>query len=77
MNQSRHRAAGARDEQPPLVVRPAIVGNMLIAISQLSGIVVGFCVLSGLVFGGYRLLSKRFGDPSAQGAMISLHLSDK
>ena len=50
---------------------------MLIAIFQLSGIVVAFCVLSGLAFGGYRFLSKRFGGPGAQGAMIVLHLGDK
>ena len=77
INQISYRASVSRDEQPPLVVRPASVGNMLIAIFQLSGIVVGFCVLSGLVFGAYRLLTKRFGDPSAQEAMISLHLSGK
>ncbi len=77
LNQISYRASVSRDEQPPLVVRPASVGNMLIAIFQLSGIVVGFCVLSGLVFGGFRFLSKRFGDPSAQEAMIALHLSDK
>ncbi len=72
-----YRASVSRDEQPPIVVRPASVGNMLIAIFKLSGIVVAFCVLSGLVFGGYRFLSKRFGDPNAQEAMIALHLSDK
>lgn len=77
LSQVSYRASVSRDEQPPIVVRPASVGNMLIAIFQLSGIVVGFCVLSGLVFGGFRFLSKRFGDPSAQEAMIALHLSDK
>ena len=77
LSQISYRASVSRDEQPPIVIRPASVGNMLIAIFKLAGIVVGFCVLSGLVFGGLRFLSRRFGDPSAQGAMIALHLSDK
>ena len=77
LSEINYRASVSRDEQPPIVVRPASVGNMLIAIFQLSGIVVAFCVLSGLAFGGYRFLSKRFGGPGAQGAMTVLHLSDK
>lgn len=72
-----YRASVSRDVQPPIIVRPASVGNMLIAIFKLSGIVVAFCVLSGLVFGAFRFLSGRFGGPGAQGAMTVLHLSDK
>jgi hypothetical protein len=77
LNGINYQASVTRDEQPPIVVRPASVGNMLIAIFKLSGIVVAFCVLSGLVFGVFRFMSRQFGDPNAQEAMISLHLSDK
>ncbi|MDQ6758278.1 MAG: hypothetical protein M3Z32_00260 [Acidobacteriota bacterium] len=72
-----YRASVSRDEKPPVIVRPASVGNMLIAIFKLAGIVVTFCVLSGLVFGVLRFLAGRFGGPGAQGAMTVLRLSDK
>ena len=77
LRQVNYRASVSRDVTPPIIVRPASVGNMLIAIFKLSGIVVVFCVSSGLVFAAFRLASRRFGGPNAQGAMITLHLVDK
>ena len=77
LQQVSYRASVSRDVTPPIIVRPQSVGNMLVAIFQLSGIVVVFCVLSGLVFAAFRFLSKRFGGPNAQEAMITLHLVDK
>ena len=77
LQQVNYRASVSRDETPPIIVRPQSVGNMLVAIFKLSGIVVVFCVLSGLAFAAFRLASRRFGGPNAQEAMTTLHLVDK
>jgi len=49
----------------------------VLAIFTLAGIVLGFCLLSGLAFGGLRILLRRFGHSDAESPMISLHLTDK
>lgn len=72
-----YQASIMLDERPPIVVKPQSVGKMMVAIFTLTGIVLGFCVLSGLAFGGFRMLRQRLGPKDAQEAMILLHLSDK
>lgn len=44
---------------------------------MLAGIIIGFCVVSGLLFAAGRILSRRFGTKDADGAMITLHLEGK
>jgi hypothetical protein len=44
---------------------------------MLAGIIIGFCVVSGLLFAGARILSRRFGTKDADEAMITLHLEGK
>jgi len=61
----------------PLVVTPQTAGQMLLAIISLAGIVLGFCLLSGIAFGGMLMLARRFGYSGAEGSLITLHLSDK
>jgi len=62
---------------PPLEIKPQTAGKMLLAIISLAGLVLGFCVLSGLAFGGMLLVARRFGYSGAEGSLITLHLSGK
>ncbi len=51
--------------------------NLFLNIIILCGILAGFCVLSGLVVGGLRVLFRRAGASGEGDAMISLHLSGR
>lgn len=52
-------------------------GNLFWNIAILCGILAAFCLVSGLVFGGIRVMFRR-ADASGEGdAMISLHLSGR
>jgi hypothetical protein len=72
-----YQAAVSWNEPIPIPVKPQSVAQMILAIIELAGIVVAFCVLSGLAFGSYRILSRRFGHSGAGDAMILLDLRDK
>jgi hypothetical protein len=50
---------------------------MVLGILALAGIVLGFCLLSGLAFGAFRVMARRFGYSDAGTAMTTLHLGDK
>ncbi|MGA2184671.1 MAG: hypothetical protein ABSH47_16745 [Bryobacteraceae bacterium] len=52
------------------------IANMILSIFALAGILIVFCLVSGLLFAGGRVLLQRFGLVSADEAMIVLHLSD-
>jgi hypothetical protein len=52
-------------------------GNLLLNIALLIGILIVFCALSGLAFGGLRQLFRRFGPDDEGESMVSLHLSDR
>ncbi|MFN0165577.1 MAG: hypothetical protein ACKV22_04020 [Bryobacteraceae bacterium] len=60
-------------ERPP--TRRDNVGDLIVNIFILIGILLGFSLVSGLAFGGIRSLL-RFGR-QAEDAMITLHLSDR
>lgn len=51
--------------------------NLFLNIIILCGILAGFCVVSGLVVGGIRVLFRRAGASGDGDAMISLHLSGR
>jgi hypothetical protein len=73
-----YQAALSSDDQPlPLVLKPQSAAQMVLAIIALAGIVLGFCLLSGLAFGAFRVLSRRFGYSDAGVPFTTLHLSDK
>ena len=72
-----YQAAVSFNEPIPIPVKAQSVAQMILAIIELAGIVVGFCVFSGLAFGGYRVLSRRFGHSGAEDTMIVLDLRDK
>jgi hypothetical protein len=68
------------NETPPapgLVVTPQTAGRMLLAIISLAGLVLGFCVLSGVAFGLMLTVARRFGYSGAEGSLITLNLSGK
>jgi len=52
-------------------------GDMILTIMQLAGVVILFCVLSGLAFGGIRVMRRKIGRGDADDGMITLHLQGK
>ncbi len=42
-----------------------------------AGLIIVFCVLSGVIFAGVRILSRRIGPKGDDGGMITLHLEGK
>jgi hypothetical protein len=77
LSQITYNASVSRDETPPLVIRPETAGQMLMAIISLAGVVLVFCVVSGLAFAAILAISRRFGYSGADGSMTTLHLSGK
>jgi len=53
------------------------IGNLVINIFKLTGLLLVFCLVAGLSFGGFRTLVRRMGPGGDAEAMISLHLSDR
>jgi hypothetical protein len=72
-----YEASVTVNEPMPLVLTPQSTAQMILAIITLAGIVLGFCLASGLLFGGLRVLARRFGYTDAGTALTTLHLSDK
>jgi hypothetical protein len=77
LSQVNYEASVTINEPMPLVLRPETAAQMLLSIITLAGIVLGFCLASGLIFGGLRLIARRFGYTDAGTTMTTLHLSDK
>jgi hypothetical protein len=70
----------ATNEAPPvkpLELKPEAAGQMVLSILSLAGILLGFCLLSGLAVGGILRFARRFGYSAAEGSMITLHLEGK
>lgn len=50
----------------------------ILSMFVLAGIIIGFCLFSGLAFAGFKILSRRrFGTKDAEPEMITLHLGGK
>ncbi len=77
LSQINYEASISLDQVPPLVLKPESAANMLLAIISLAGVVLTFCILSGLAFGLIRVLARKFGYSHANDSMITLHLADK
>ena len=71
------RGTITEDERPPIVIKPQSIAKMILGILALAGIILVFCVLSGLAFGVSRVLLRKFGTSGAEGPMILLNLQDK
>jgi hypothetical protein len=70
----------AENEKPPakpLELKPESAGKMVLAILSLAGLLLAFCLLSGLAVGGVLRLARRFGYSGAEGSTITLHLEGK
>jgi hypothetical protein len=48
-----------------------------LSMATLAGIIIAFCLVSGLLFAGGRVLSRRFGSKDADEGMITLHIEGK
>ncbi len=53
------------------------MAKMLVNVFVLAGVLLLLCVITGIGFGGFRVLARRMGGKSAEETMIMLHLSDK
>ena len=70
----------AENESPPakpLELKPESAGKMVLAILSLAGLLLVFCLLSGLAVGGTLRLARKFGYSAAEGSLITLHLEGK
>ncbi len=73
--QVKYQAEVTVAEPPPsLKNNPA---NLFLNIMILCGVLIGFCLVSGLVFGGLRYARKRSGASPEGDEMISLHLTGR
>ncbi|MGA2881368.1 MAG: hypothetical protein ABSG13_20660 [Bryobacteraceae bacterium] len=70
-------AENQRTPDKPLELKPETAGRMVLAILSLAGLLLGFCLLSGLAVGGTLRLARRFGYSAAEGSLITLHLEGK
>jgi len=71
----RYQATVTQDEYVP--TRRDNMGDLLLNICILIGILAAFAVVSGLVFGGLRGLWRRGGKAAEADAMITLHLENR
>jgi len=53
------------------------IGNLVVNIFRLTGILLVFCLVAGLSFGGFRALFRRAGPSGDAEGVISLHLMDR
>jgi hypothetical protein len=67
----------AWNQPMPLIIRPQTMAQILVAIFMLAGVVIGFCVISGLAFALIRIIARKFGYSDAEGTMTTLHLGGK
>lgn len=75
-----YQAVVASNEPPPakpLELKPESAGQMVLAILSLAGLLLAFCLLSGLAVGGTLRLARRFGYSAAEGSLTTLHLEGK
>lgn len=76
----RYQGVVEEDQEPPpkpLEIQPQTAGQMVLAILSLAGLLLGFCLISGLAVGGGLWLARRFGYSGAEGSLITLHLEGK
>lgn len=66
-----------RPPEKPLELKPETAGKMILSILNLAGLLLAFCVISGLAVGGSLRLARKFGYSGADGSLITLHLEGK
>jgi hypothetical protein len=75
--QINYQASFSWNEPLPIVVKPETAAQMILGIITLAGIVLGFCLASGLAFGAIRVIARKFGYSSAGESLTTLSLSGK
>ncbi len=60
------------DSPPPGQIKPLY--RLLLNILYMSGLLVGVCLLGGLIYAGMRIYRRRFGNLESEEAMTTLHL---
>jgi hypothetical protein len=53
------------------------IGNLVVNIFKLTGLLLVFCLVAGLSFGGFRAILKRASGAGEAESVISLHLGDQ
>jgi hypothetical protein len=80
LNDINYEGVVAENEKPPakpLELKPESAGKMVLAILSLAGLLLAFCLLSGLAVGGILRFARKFGYRAAEGSLITLHLEGK
>jgi hypothetical protein len=80
LNDVNYQGVVAENERPPekpLELKPESAGKMVLAILSLAGLLLAFCLLSGLAVGGTLRLARKFGYSGAEGSLITLDLEGK
>lgn len=81
LNSITYQGTVEADQEPPatkpLEIQPETAGQMILTILSLAGLLLAFCLLSGLAVGGTLRLARRFGYSAAEGSLITLHLEGK
>jgi hypothetical protein len=80
LNDINYQAVVSENEKPPdkpLELKPESAGKMVLSILTLAGLLLAFCLLSGLAVGGTLWVARRFGYSGAEGSMTTLHLEGK
>lgn len=72
-----YNGAVSINETPPLVVEPQTAAQILVAVFDLAGLVLAFCLFSGLLVAGILFAARRFGYSGADGTLTTLHLGRK
>jgi hypothetical protein len=75
LSQIKYQAAVTLPEHPP--APPFNFGSFLIAIIKLIGVVLLFCVASGVLVAGMKILFRRSGASGEGDNMISLHITGR
>jgi hypothetical protein len=75
--ETEYAASISWDEPPPLVIPPKTAVQIVLAGIELAGIILLFCLGSGLAYAGIRILMRRFGNEDADEPMIVLGLDHK
>ena len=72
-----HYQASVTIDEVPRPKQSQNIAKMILSIFMLAGIILVFCLLAGLAYGGIRVLRRKFGKGNAEEGMIVLHLSDE
>ena len=66
LSEVNYQASVSWNEPLPLIITPQTAAQMVLGILTLAGIVLGFCLASGLAFAAIRVVARRFGYSDAE-----------